>query len=86
MAYKCETGSQKSEKCWYFLHYSQFYWNINHSIHSNRYTLIILICKVNEKQGYLQDEVILEDLADHHWDLYFATSVAIGPFYPTGIK
>lgn len=37
-----------------------------------------------ENKVYLQDEVTLEDLADHHWDLYFATSVAIGPFYPTG--
>lgn len=37
-----------------------------------------------ENKVYLQDEVTLEDLADHHWDLYFATSVAIGPFYPIG--
>lgn len=26
-----------------------------------------------ENKVYLQDEVTLEDLADHHWDLYFAT-------------
>lgn len=39
-----------------------------------------------ENKVYLQDEVTLEDPVDHHWDLYFATSVATGPFYPTGIK
>lgn len=39
-----------------------------------------------ENKVYLQDEVTLEDLAGHHWDLYFATSVATGPFCPKGIK
>lgn len=39
-----------------------------------------------ENKAHLQDEVTLEDPAGHHWDLCFATSAAIGPFYPIGIK
>ena len=45
-----------------------------------------LFARQMENTAHLQDEVTLEDLVDHHWDLYFATSVATGPFYPTGIK
>lgn len=45
-----------------------------------------LCVRLMENKVYLQDEVTLEDLAGHHWDLYFATSVATGPFCPKGIK